>query len=808
MLTDRKEIIDAISREEALLAELDRKREKALSRIKSLQAELQSHPNVSPAKDQNQIIETPSPKTSAEKVALFRSLFRGQEDVFPRLWVNTKTGKKGYAPACTNDWMQGVCGKVLKPPVKCGSCPNQAFISVSDHVILEHLKGHYVAGVYPLLPDDTCHFLAMDFDKHTWMDDVSALRDTCRLLGLSAAVERSRSGKGAHVWFFFAEPVAADVARKIGAFIITETMSRRHQLSMESYDRLFPNQDMMPKGGFGNLIALPFQHEPRQEGNTVFVDDNFVPYKDQWAFLLSMKIIAIEKAQQIADEATRNGQVLGVSMNTADDEDAMPWARSPSRRHITKKVTGQLPEKINIIMAQRLFVEKAGLPPALINLIKRVAVFQNPEFYKKQKMRLSTAMTPRMISCFEEHERHIALPRGCLDDLGSLINYHGVSLVIDDERYPGAPLGIRFQGQLSDTQEQAVKELLKHDIGIFVAPPGSGKTVIGAYLAAARARSTLVLVHRKPLLDQWIAQLSLFLGIDPKSIGQLGANKRKLTGQIDVAMIQSLVRHGEVSDVVAKYGHVIIDECHHLPAVSFDQVLAEVKARYITGLTATPYRRDGHQPIILMQCGPIRYSVSNKNSDDGILKHRLICQETGFTGESFDPNTKIQEIYGAIASDEHRNQLILNDITGALQEGRSPIVLTERKDHVDSLANKLRGVVRHLVVLKGGLTPKSRREVMERLSAIPEDEERLIIATGRYIGEGFDDARLDTLFLAMPFSWKGTLVQYAGRLHRMHPGKQEVRIYDYVDRSVPMLARMFEKRLKGFRAIGYAMDAR
>lgn len=345
-------------------------------------------------------------------MALFRRLFRGREDVFPKLWENTKTGRKGYAPACTNDWMRGVCGKVIKPPVKCGSCLNQAFIPVSDQVILEHLKGQFVAGVYPLLPDDTCYFLAVDFDKNTWMEDVSAFRETCLVLGLPVAVERSRSGNGAHAWFFFSSPVPADDARRIGSYLITETMSRRHQLSMESYDRLFPNQDTMPKGGFGNLIALPFQHGPRQVGNTVFVDEDFTPYEDQWAFLVSANTISAEAAGRIADDAVRNGQVVGACLRIDDEENSAPWEQLPSKRKASRKIIGPLPKEVRVVVAQRLFVEKEGLPPALINLIKRVAVFQNPEFYKKQKMRMSTAMTPRLISCFEELDKHVALPRG------------------------------------------------------------------------------------------------------------------------------------------------------------------------------------------------------------------------------------------------------------------------------------------------------------------------------------------------------------------------------------------------------------
>jgi superfamily II DNA or RNA helicase len=381
-----------------------------------------------------------------------------------------------------------------------------------------------------------------------------------------------------------------------------------------------------------------------------------------------------------------------------------------------------------------------------------------------------------------------------------------VRLVVQDERQLGKPIELEFNGQLTPMQKTAVKALVAHDAGVFVAPPGVGKTVIGAYLVAKRARNTLVLVHRKPLLDQWVTQLSLFLGIAPRAIGRIGGGRRRPNGCLDVAMFQSLVRKGSVDDLVAGYGHVIVDECHHVPAVSFERVLSEVRARFVTSLTATPYRRDGQHPILHMQCGPIRYAVHPRSPLAQRPFHcRLILRETAFQPTTA-PDQGIQKLYSQLAADGERNALIANDVRAALEEGRSPIVLTERKDHIDRLATRIRGLARHLVVLHGGMSPKARREEMERLGAIPDDEERLLIATGRFVGEGFDDARLDTLFLTLPVSWKGTLVQYAGRLQRLHPGKTELRIYDYVDRRVPALQRMFERRLRGYRAIGYSLD--
>jgi superfamily II DNA or RNA helicase len=803
MEVHKQELLAELAREEARLAELARQQQAARSRMAALRVELAT---LSPEEPTQTVLPVavglPAPATPAAKVRLFRALFRGREEIFPTRFMSRKTGKAGYAPACANKFVRGVCDL---PRVKCSECPNQAFSPVDDRVVLDHLRGRHVMGVYPLLDDETCWFLAIDFDKSSWQEDIGAFAETCRVMDVPVAVERSRSGNGAHAWFFFGSPVAASLARKMGCSLLTETMSRRHQLSMGSYDRLFPNQDTMPRGGFGNLIALPLQYEPRQQGNTVFVDASFQAYDDQWSYLASLPRTAPSFVESLAAEATRRGLVIGVRLaEPADGEEATPWRRRPSGRLRQVPILGPLPREVHAVLAQRLFVEKAGLPSPLLNEIKRLAAFQNPEFYKKQSLRLSTALTPRVIACAEELAQHIVLPRGCLGDLEELFQAHGVALQVVDQRQEGEALYVELKGELTAVQQAAAEALLPHDVGVFVAPPGVGKTVLGTYLVAKRARSTLVLVHRQPLLDQWVAQLSMFLGLEEKEIGQIGGGKRKPNGRLDVAMIQSLVRQGRVEDLVETYGHVIVDECHHVPAVSFERVLSEVKARYVVGLTATPHRRDGHHPILEMQLGPVRFAVDSKSqAARRPFDHRLIVRETSFRIEGGGAEAGIQGIYAALAADEARNRLILDDVLHALEEGRSPILLTERRDHLEHFAEQLRGFVRHLVVLQGGMTAKERRELADRLAAVPDEEERLVLATGRYIGEGFDDRRLDTLVLAMPVSWKGTLVQYTGRLHRLHPRKSEVRIFDYVDREVPVLARMFERRLRTYRAIGY-----
>lgn len=435
-------LLNELAHLESRLVELEKEQVQVLERIKAIKDSIQSECTSSIPSVRDGSI--PARFTSAEKVALFRSLFRGRTDVFPKLWMNPKKATKGYAPACFNEWVPNLCGK---PQVKCGECPNQAFIPVDDLVILNHLQGRHTLGVYPMLSDESCWFLAMDFDKDGWMEDVAAIAETCRREDIPISIERSRSGNDGHVWFFFESPISAAQARKMGCFLITETMSRRHQLSLGSYDRLFPNQDTMPKGGFGNLIALPLQYEPRKHGNSVFLDQGFSPFEDQWAYLHSVKKLIPNRVEEIALSATRAGSVTGVRYVEIPEEDnPEPWARPPSGKAHVPTIQGPLPKEVRIVQAQKLFIEKAGLPQSLLNRIKRLAAFQNPEFYKKQSMRLSTALTPRIITSAEELPQHIALPRGCLPDLESLVGELGVKVRLEDQRTEGSPLEITFVG--------------------------------------------------------------------------------------------------------------------------------------------------------------------------------------------------------------------------------------------------------------------------------------------------------------------------------------------------------------------------
>ena len=740
-----------------------------------------------------------------EKIALFRSLFRGREDVFPRRWENARTGKAGYAPACRNEWMPGLCDK---PRVKCGVCSNQAFLAVTDEVIDGHLRGRHTVGVYPLLPDDTCRFLAADFDKRTWRRDADAFLAACRSKRVPAALERSRSGNGAHVWIFFAEPVPAALARRLGAHLLTETMERNPDIGFESYDRFFPSQDTLPAGGFGNLIALPLEHGPRESGNSLFLDEGFEPWPDQWAFLSSLRRLSLAEASEIADEAGRQGRVVGLRL-PIDDEDEEPWTAPPSRRLPLPRIAAPLPDRVDAVLGDRIYIPRAGLPPALVNRLIRLAAFQNPAFYSAQAMRRSTFGIPRIVACAELLSHHIALPRGCREAMERLLGDLGITVRLRDERNAGHPVETAFLGDLSPEQRAAADALLAHETGVLAATTAFGKTVVAASVIAARGTNALVLVHRRQLMDQWSARLGAFLDLPASAIGQVGGGKRKPGGIVDVGVIQSLVRKGEVDDIVADYGHLVVDECHHLSAVSFEAVACRAKAKFVLGLSATVTRRDGHHPIVFMQCGPIRFRASAKaQARQRPFGHRAILRPTAFRmPEKVDgERPPIQHVYAALAADGDRNDLIFNDVLHALEAGRSPILLTERKDHAQYFADRLGHFARNVLLLRGGMGTRQRREVMQRLEDVSETQERILIATGRYVGEGFDDARLDTLLLTMPVSWKGILAQYVGRLHRLHPAKREVLVYDYVDDVVPTLRRMSEKRIRGYGSLGYSVE--
>jgi len=745
-----------------------------------------------------------------EKIDLFRSLFRGREDVYPRRFENPKTGKSGYSPACANEWIRDVCDK---RKVRCVECLGRQFLPVTEEVIRWHLSGtddqgrDFVAGVYPMLLDETCFFLAADFDKARWQDDIQAVRETCTALEIPYVVERSRSGHGAHLWIFFETAIPAVLARKLGAYILTMTMQRRPDIGLDSYDRFFPNQDTLPKGGLGNLIALPMQKQARANGHTEFLDEHLNPWPDPWAFMAGVKKLAPSWVETLIHHAERKGHVVGVRMVAEDDNAESPWLALPSRA--PRIPSGAFPQTLQLVLGNQVYIPKAALSPSLRNGLLRLAAFQNPEFYKAQALRLPTFDKPRIIACAEDYPEHLALPRGCLDEATELLAAQGLTVAVQDERFSGTPIDVAFSGLLRPDQEAAAAALVAHDTGVLSATTAFGKTVLAAWLIAQRGVNTLVLVHRRQLLEQWVERLSSFLGIPSSQIGRIGGGSRKVTGTIDVALLQTLFRKGVVQDLVGTYGHLVFDECHHLPAFSVEQVARRAKARYILGLSATITRKDGHHPIIFMQCGPVRHRVhARQQAAERPFTHSVYVRPTAFRQEepaSDDARMQFQMLYQGLIHDTPRNRLIIEDVVAAVRDRRKPVVLTERREHLDILLAALSPVVTNLIVLSGGMTRKAIDTAMAQLASIPEDADRVILATGHYLGEGFDDARLDTLFLTLPISWRGTIAQYVGRLHRRHDNKREVRVYDYTDLNVPMLARMFDRRCKGYEAVGYTI---
>lgn len=730
-----------------------------------------------------------------EKIKVFMNYFRGRDDVYPYLSIDKNNPKiKYYIPACVNEWKQGVCNKTMGK--KCKNCQYRENKPLSKEVIYNHMYGNNPIGIYPLLENDTCYFLSLDFDnKNTNNDiksDVLAFASICDEYEIPIAIERSRSGNGIHIWIFFDINIKALTARKLGSLLLSKTMEISN-ISISSFDRMFPNQDTLPKGGYGNLIALPFQNEPSKYGNTLFVDRNFIKIDNQIQYLNSIHKLTekeiFEKIEKLSNETIDIGHEV-VDM----------------KKEVIAKCKSNIeyPKSIKVILNDMVYIDKANLSGVVKNSFRRLATFANPEFYKKQKLRMSVYNIPMIIDCSKEDDKYLKLPRGTYEYLESLCKNNNVKIIKTDKRFKGNEIDVVFNGRLRDEQQLALDNLLKYDNGILCAPTGFGKTVIGCKIIEERKVNTLILINKLQLLNQWKDRIKEFLNVE--EVGEISSKKKNITNVIDVASIKSLWNNGEVLDIAKNYGMIIIDECHHTAAYTFEQAINTGNARYVYGISATPERENGHTPIIKMQCGDIRYKVDSlKFNKELNIPMKVIVKKShlNFTNPNVD-NYELNEINDLIAKDVIRSENIIKDIKKEYENGKNILVLTERLELMNYVYDKLSKYTNNIFKYYGGIGKTVLKNYEELINQINEiGSNKIIVATGSYIGEGFDDSKLDVLFLTMPISGQTRVTQYAGRLHRKDDNKKEILIYDYVDDNFAKTRNMFLKRKKTYEKLGY-----
>ena len=695
------------------------------------------------------LIDKISPFSKQDKIELFKSLFIGRKDVYAKHWVNKDGTKKGYAPVTF-------------------SFRGKDYIPIDNNAIQRHLEGKTRLGTYAVIDQTMAKFLVLDLDKKSFIEDSRAIKRVCEELSLKPNIELSKSGNGTHIWFFFEKKLKAADIRKLGDILITKAMDISDGINMTSYDRMFPNQEFVAPDMLGNLIALPLHFGSRNEGKTVFIDiDSMQPYDNQWEYLKNIsKITTPELFSILRDNLTTI---------SADETSLMPW-------EVKQKKPILFPKSTKAVLYDALYIEKTYLSKELLNRLQRFASFLNPEFFKLQKIRRSTYKTPRVISSFEINERYIIVPRGLIQKIKKFFNSHDSALIIEDKRFITSIEKPNFTLTLRDEQKIACNKIIKYDYSLLIAPPGFGKTAIASAVIVKRKVNTLILVHKATLLNQWAERLSEYFDIDIKTLGRLGNGKKKLTSNIDIAILHSLKNRPEL---IMDYSQIIVDEVHHIPAVSFEVPLRKFRGKYIVGLSATPKRQDGMHPIMFMQCGDIAHEVKMNKKQNHILR----TVKTSFEVFVEDFASMISEM----VDDYDRNRLIINEIEKL--HDKKVLILSERIEHLNILFHLLEEKNIKSTLLHGSLKNKMQKEAL-----VDAKSADIILSTSSYIGEGVDFSHLDAIVLTMPISFDGRIVQYLGRIGR---SGQKCLAIDFVDENEPMLKNSFSKRLKGYRKMGY-----
>ena len=776
------------------------------------------------------------PKITENMANQFFGMFWGRQDVYAKRSVNKETGKTAYYPQCNNFWTN-VCHKKIKDGINCKDCKNRSYKAITKKDILNHLQGNAynasdVIGVYPLLSSETCRFMVFDFDNHgkgaeekdfanvddAWLEEVEAMREICVVNGIEPLVERSRSGRGAHVWIFFDKPIAASLVRKFGFALLDKGAEQVNLKSFKYYDRMLPAQDSLPDdSAVGNLIALPLQGKALLAGNSAFVDGNWNAYPNQWESLFSKPRLSQEFLEEKIKEWSNPIEDIASGADESDREN--PWNRM---QHFSKK---DVDGKLHITLSNGIYVDNTNLKASMQNKIRRMAAISNPVFYKNQAIGTSNYDTPRWIYLGKDHvSGYIQIPRGLQDELLERVKQADIDYEIEDERQQGRNINVDFKGELRPEQDKALKELMKYDNGILHAATAFGKTVVSSAIIAQKKVNTLIILESSALIEQWKDALEKFLNIDEELpsyetktgrvrkrkslIGTLQGAHDSMTGIIDIAMAGSLCKKGEYHKLLKEYGLVLVDECHHSASETIANVLKELKANYVYGVTATPKRGDGLEKINYMLIGPIRYSYTAKEKakEQGI-KHLVYPRFTrtvpprGVITGKMHPN----EAYEIIHNNDVRDEQIIEDVKNCVSAGRTPVVLSRYKDHSEKLYERLKSYADYVFLMTGNNSKKEHRKILEQMRQVNNDESMILVATGSLVGEGFDFPRLDTLFMATPVSFRGVVEQYAGRLNRDYVGKENVIIYDYVDNHIPMFDNMYVKRLKAYKQIGYEL---